>query len=167
MRGLRPARGAAIAVLAVLGLGVHVSLSGAEDGATAVSGMLDVVDPLASFDWATPVDDPEVAAAAANGATVTDETCTFGDRPTVERPQIFRLPIQTTGHLVVTPSGNVTLVCHAAADAKSFRRPLPTQAIIVEPIPCFLASGRRTTDAQLVVTPSLHVHLVCHFQAPS
>jgi hypothetical protein len=166
MRDLRRTRlAAALAALAVLGLGVQASMTGAEEGANAVAGM--AVDPLVGFDWATPVSDPEVADAAANGATVTDETCVFGDRPSVPAPQIFRRPIETTGHLVVTPSGNVTLVCHAAASAGSFQRPLPTQAIVVEPVPCFLPSGRRTNDAQLVVTPSLHVHLVCHFMPPS
>jgi hypothetical protein len=167
MRDLRPPRVAAIALLVVLGLGMHVSLSGAEEGADPVYGMVDAVDPLAGFDWATPLDDPEVAEAAASGATVTDAPCFFGDRPGVLRPQIFRRPIATTGHLVVTPSGNVSFICHAAASAGSFERPLPTQAIVVEPVPCTLPSGRRVNDAQLVVTPSLHVHLVCHFMPSS
>jgi hypothetical protein len=63
----------------------------------------------------------------------------------------------------VTPSGNVSFICHAAASAGSFVRPLPDQAIVVDPVPCFLPGGRRTNDAHLVVTPSLHVQLVCHF----
>jgi hypothetical protein len=97
---------------------------------------------------------------------VTDELCTFGDRPGVLNP-IFRRPIQTTGHLVVTPSGNVSFICHATASANSVQRPLPIQAIVVEPVACYLPGGRRTTNAQLVVTPSLHVHLICHFMPAS
>ena len=67
----------------------------------------------------------------------------------------------------MTPSGNVSFVCHAAADARSLQRPLPTEAIVVNDVPCFLPGGRRTRDAQLVVTPSLRVHLVCHFNPPA
>jgi len=162
MQFLRPARVGAIVALAAIGLGAQASLSGAED-APAVYGTVDPIDPLVGADWAAPVEDPEVAEAAANGAAVTQETCTFGDRPgVVLAQQIFRRPIRTTGHLVITPSGNVTFVCHAAASPGSFQRPLPTQAIVVDRVPCFLPSGRRTNDSQLVVTPSLHVHLVCH-----
>lgn len=78
-------------------------------------------------------------------------------------PQIFRRPIRTTDHLVVTPSGSVSFVCHAAADRRSFVR-APTEAIVVDPVRCFLPNGRRVNDAHLVVTPSFHVHLTCHFQ---
>jgi hypothetical protein len=162
MRHPRPARVAALVVLATLGFGAQASLSGAEEPAQEVYGTVDAIDPLVGFDWAPPVEDSEVAEAAANGATVTDEPCTFGDRPGVLDP-IFRRPIRTTGHLVVTPSGNVSFICHAAASAGSFQRPLPTQALVVDPVPCFLPGGRRTTDAHLVVTPSLHVQLTCHF----
>jgi hypothetical protein len=154
------ARVAAIAVFALLGLGVQVSLSRADDPAD-VYGTVEAVDPLAASDWAPPLAAPEIAEAAAGGATVTDAPCTFGDRPTVLAPQIFRRPIRTTGHLVVTPSGNVSFVCHAAANAGSFQRPLPTEAIVVDGAPCFLPNRRRTNDSHLVVTPSLHVHLVC------
>jgi hypothetical protein len=151
---------AAIAVFTALGLGVQATLSRADDPA-GLYGTVDAVDPLAAWDWAAPLEAPEVADAAAGGATVTDAPCTFGDRPTVLAPQIFRRPIRTTGHLVVTPSGNVSFVCHAAANAGSFQRPLPAQAIVVDGTPCFLPDRRRTNDSHLVVTPSLHVHLVC------
>lgn len=161
MRGLRARRVAAVAVVAVLGSGAAASWSAADD---PVYGMLDVIDPAVGADWATPLDAAEVAQAAAEGATVTDAPCTFGGRPGAPGSQIFRTPVQTTGHLVTTPSGNVTFVCHAAADARSFRAPLPTQAIVVDNAPCFLPGGRRAGDSQLVVTPSLRVHLVCHFQ---
>ncbi len=82
-------------------------------------------------------------------------------------PQIFRRPIRTTGHLVVTPSGNVSFHCHAAAERGSFQSPLRTTALVVDPVPCFLPDRRRTNDAHLVVTPSLHVHLTCHLQPAS
>ncbi len=166
MRYSRPAAVAAIVVLAVVGLGAQASLSGAEGGAQ-VYGMIDTLDPLVGSDWAPPVADPAVAEAAANGATVTDEPCSFGDRPGVPGSQIFRNPVLTTGHLVVTPSGNVSFVCHAAAEPRSFRPPLPSQALVIDGAPCFLPSGRRTSDSHLVVTPSLRVHLVCHFHPAS
>jgi hypothetical protein len=67
-----------------------------------------------------------------------------------------------TGHLVVTSSGNITFICHAAAEARSFRPPLPESAIVVDPIPGFLPGGRRRNDAHFVVTPSLHLQLTCH-----
>jgi hypothetical protein len=166
MKYSRTAAFAAIVGLAVVGLGAQASLSGAEDGA-GVYGMIDTLDPLVGSDWAPPVADPEVAQAAANGATVTDEPCTFGGRPGAPGSQIFRAPVSTTGHLVVTPSGNVSFVCHAAAEPKSFRPPLPSQALVIDGAPCFLPSGRRTSDSHLVVTPSLRVHLVCHFHPTS
>ena len=166
MKHPRSARVAAIVLLAALGFGGQASPSGAEELPEEVYGIVDAIDPLIGFDWAPPVEDPEVSEAAANGAIVTDEVCTFGDRPGVLDP-IFRRPIRTTGHLVVTPSGNVTFICHAAASAGSFQRPLLTQALVVEPVACYLPGGRRTTDAQLVVTPSLHVQLTCHFMPPS
>jgi hypothetical protein len=151
--------------LAALGFGVHAARSGAEEPGE-VYGTVEAIDPLVGFDWAPLVADPEVAEAAAAGATVTDEPCTFGDRPGVSDPDIFRRPIRTTGHLVVTPSGNVSFVCHAAANAGSFQRPLPTQAIVIDAAPCFLPNRRRTNDSHLVVTPSLHVQLVCHINPP-
>jgi hypothetical protein len=149
---------AGFAALSVCAFGAQASLSD-----EPLYGTVEGVDPLAGFDWAPPVDDGEASALAAEqGATVTDAPCTFGDRPGVLAGQIFRRPIRTTGHLVSTPSGNITFVCHAAAGAGSFERPLPSSAITVDGTPCFLPGGRRTNDSHLVVTPSLHVHLVCH-----
>jgi hypothetical protein len=159
-------RALAVVALAAMGLAAHASISAGEETAEEAYGTVEAIDPLVGFDWAPAIEDPLVADAAAGGATVTEEPCTFGNRPGVPNP-IFVRPIRTTGHLVVAPSGNVTFICHAAAEARSFERPLPTSAIVVEPVPCFLPGGRRTTNAQLVVTPSLHVHLVCHFQPPS
>jgi hypothetical protein len=166
MKYLRAARIAAVVVAGTLVFGAQASLAGAEEPVGDVYGMVEVLDPVVGFDWAPPVADPEVAAAAAQGATVTDEPCTFGDRPGVLDPQIFRRPIATTGHLVVTPSGNVSFHCDAAASAGSFQRPLPTSALVAS-VPCFLPNRRRANDAQLVVTPSLHVHLSCHVQPES
>jgi hypothetical protein len=162
MRYPRSRRAAAIVGLSVLAFGAQASLSAGEEPGGQTYGMVEAVDPLVGFDWAPAVADADVAAAAASGAVVTDAPCTFGDRPGVLNP-IFRRPIRTTGHLVVTPSGNVSFICHAVADARSLQRPLPTQAIVVDPVPCFLPGGRRTNDSHLVVTPSLHVQLVCHF----
>ena len=71
MRYQRPARVAAVAVLAALGTGVLASVSGADDAGEAVYGTLETIDPLVGFDWAPPVEDAAVAQAAANGATVT------------------------------------------------------------------------------------------------
>ena len=122
-----------------------MGLASSSSGETVegVYGTIDAVDPLVGFDWAPALDAPDVAAAAA-GATVMDAPCTFGDRPGgVFAPQIFRRPIRTTGHLVVTPSGNISFVCHAAASAGSFQRPLPTQAIVGDRALCFLPSGQR------------------------
>ena len=163
MKYLRTARVATIVALTALGFAAQASLSGAEESADEVYGMVETIEPLVGFDWAPPVEDAEVAAAAADGAVVTAAPCTFGDRPGVLDP-IFRRPIRTTGHLVVTPSGNTSFICHAAASANSFGRPLPSQAIVVDPVACFMPGGRRTNDAHLIVTPSLHVQLICHFQ---
>jgi len=161
VRCLGSARVAVTVVLASAGLCGLASPSSAET-VEGTYGTIDAIDPLVGFDWAPALDAPDVAAEAAAGATVTDAPCTFGDRPGgVLAPQIFRRPIRTTGHLLVTPSGNISFVCHAAASAASFQRPLPTQAIVVDRAPCFLPSGRRTNDSHLVVTPSLQVHLVC------
>jgi hypothetical protein len=164
MKYLRPARLAVVVLAGTLGFGAQASWSGAEEPVVGVYGMAEAIDPIVGIDWAPPIEDPEVAAAAADGATVTEELCTFGDRPGVLDPQIFRRPIRTTGHLVITPSGNVSLHCHAAADRRSFQSPLPTAALVVDPVPCFLPDRRRTNDARLVVTPSLQVHLTCHLQ---
>jgi len=166
MKYLRAARVAAVVVAGALVFSAQASLAGADEPVEGVYGMVEVLDPLVGFDWAPPIADPDVLAAAAEGATVTDEPCAFGARPGVLDPQIFRRPIVTTGHLVVTPSGNVSFHCHAAASAGSFQRPLPTSAIVAS-VPCFLPNGRRANDAQLVVTPSLQVHLSCHVQPGS
>lgn len=165
MRYSRSARVAVIFALATIGCAAQSAVSDAEGSGDEVYGMTDWVDPLAEWDWAPPVPDAEVDAAAAEGATVTDAPCVFGNRPGTPDP-IFRRDVRTTGHLVVTPSGNASFVCHAAVRAQSLSR-VPSEAIVVDPARCFLPGGRRVNDAHLVVTPSLHVHLTCHFQPPS
>jgi hypothetical protein len=157
----RPVRAAGILAMSACALGLAVPLSSADE--PPLSGTAESIDPLVGSDWAPPVDDGEVAAlaAAAGGATVSTAPCAFGDRPGVLGVPLFRRPIRTEGHLVTTPSGNITLVCHAAAQPGFFARPLPTSAVVVDGAPCFLPVGRRTSDSHLVVTPSLHVHLVC------
>jgi hypothetical protein len=164
MKDLRLARVAALLVLSMLGLAIEASRSSADESTGELYGTVDAVDPLVGFDWAPAVDDPDVDAARANGATVSDVPCTIGDRPNAPAPEIFRRPIRTTGHLVTTPSGNVSFVCHAAVDARFIRPPLPDQAIVVDRAACFLPGGRRTNDTHLVVTPSFNVHLVCQFK---
>jgi hypothetical protein len=62
---------------AALGAGAGASWSAAED---PVYGMLSAIDPSVGADWAPPLEDADVSQAAAEGATVTDETCTFGGR---------------------------------------------------------------------------------------
>ena len=165
MKDLRLARMAALLVLSLLGLAIDASRSSADESTGELYGTVDAIDPLLGFDWAPAVDDPDVDAAAANGATVSDVPCVIGDRPNAPAPQIFRRPIRTTGHLVTTPSGNVSFVCHAAVDGRFIRPPLPDQAIVVDPTVCFLPGGRQIKDAHLVVTPSFHVQLVCQFKS--
>lgn len=77
----RSARVAVMFALATLGCAVASEVSGAEGSDGELYGMTDWVDALAEWDWATPVQDDEVDAAAADGATATDAPCTFGDRP--------------------------------------------------------------------------------------
>src|SRR3954452_14173934 len=76
MRYSRRAGVGALVALTVVGLGAQAARSGAEEG-PAVYGMLDSPAPFTGSDWAPPVADPDVAEAAAAGATVTDEACTF------------------------------------------------------------------------------------------
>jgi len=135
--------------------------AGADDPAP-LAGIVTGVDPAAEMDWLEPIADPFVAQAAADGATVTEQRCVIGDVPTIDERRTFARPIRTTGHLVVTPSGNVHFVCHAQARTSNFFR-VPTEALVFDGLPCALPEGRGTTrDSHLVVTPSLQVHVVCH-----
>src|SRR3954463_3809380 len=98
MRSLRRGRVGVAVALAVLVSGVGASWSAADD---PVYGTVEAIDPLVGSDWAAPRDDPGVGRAAAEGGTVPDETCPFGDRPGAPGLQdLFAGRIQTTGHLV-------------------------------------------------------------------
>jgi hypothetical protein len=96
------------------------------------------------------------ALAAESGATVTSTTCL------IQNPTIFRKVVRTSGRIVATPSGNLTIVCHGQVQAPSIVvGGAPSQAIVVTDGPCFFGK-RRLARSQLVVTPSLNVTFVCH-----
>ncbi len=67
----------------------------------------------------------------------------------------------TTGHLVVTPSGNASLVCHAEIPKG------PPQAVIIRDLPCGLGPGGFTGESHTVITPSGQVTLTCHLNGSS
>lgn len=76
-------RSLAVVALAAMGLAAHASISVGDETAEEAYGTVEAIDPLVGFDWAPAVEDPFVADAAAGGATVTEEPCTFGNRPGV------------------------------------------------------------------------------------
>src|SRR5436190_17225462 len=99
------------------------------------------------------------AVAAESGATVTSTTCLIQNRT------IFRKVVRTSGQIVATPSGNLTIVCHGQVQAPSIVvGGAPSQAIVVKDGPCFFGK-RQLAQSQLVVTPSLNVTFVCHDRA--
>jgi hypothetical protein len=113
-------------------------------------------------DWVAPGADVFVEEQRASGASVTSAPCIIGDRPTIEVPELrpyLRRPVATSGRFVVTPSGNVHFVCHASAPD---RARLPTDAVVVDAVPCFLPNRRRTNDSHIVLTPSGQITLTCH-----
>jgi hypothetical protein len=61
----------------------------------------------------------------------------------------------TTGHFVVTPSGNGVLVCHAEIPAG------PPQTVVIDDLPCSTPAGA-TTQSHTVITKSGQVTLTCH-----
>ena len=96
------------------------------------------------------------ALAAESGATVTSTTCL------IRNPTIFRKVVRTSGEIVATPSGNLTIVCHGQVQAPSIVvGGAPSQAIVITNGPCFFGK-RQLARSQLVVTPSLNVTFVCH-----
>jgi|SRR5438132_2332230 len=96
------------------------------------------------------------AVAAESGATVTQMRCM------IKNATIFRKVVVTSGQVVATPSGNLTIVCHGQVAAPSIVvGGAPSQAIVVKDGPCFFGK-RPVPRSQLVVTPSLNVTLVCH-----
>jgi hypothetical protein len=115
----------------------------------------EIVDSPAAFDRA---DNALIAdaLAAESGATVTSTTCL------IQNPTIFRKVVRTSGKIVATPSGNLTIVCHGQVQAPSIVvGGAPSQAIVVNDGPCFFGK-RQLARSQLVVTPSLNVTFVCH-----
>jgi hypothetical protein len=153
------AAGVLAAVLVALSAGVasadlYDPVTGEE-----LAGNIETLDPTAEIDDADALAPDDVAAdglvdpAASDGAVVRAAKCT------IQNPLFHRI-VRTTGIVVTTPSGNVTLVCHAQVNLKLVRF-APDHAIVVDDGPCFLGK-RRFADSHLVITPSLHVHLVCH-----
>jgi hypothetical protein len=65
--------------------------------------------------------------------------------------------IVTTGHTVITPSGNAALSCHADSETH-----LAAQAQVLMDMPCFIKEAGFGTDSLLVATPSGHAVLWCH-----
>lgn len=61
----------------------------------------------------------------------------------------------TRGHTVISPSGNVTFVCHADSETR-----LP-QTIVLQDTPC-VTPGGITLDSHLVASRSGQVSLICH-----
>lgn len=115
----------------------------------------EIVDSPAAFDDA---DNALIAdaQAAESGATVTPTTCL------IRNPTVFRKVVRTSGQIVATPSGNLTIVCHGQVQAPSIVvGGAPSQAIVVQDGPCFFGK-RQLARSQLVVTPSLNVTFVCH-----
>jgi hypothetical protein len=115
----------------------------------------EIVDSPTAFDDA---DDAVIAdaLAAESGATVTPTTCL------IRNPTVFRKVVRTSGQIVATPSGNLTIVCHGQVQAASILvGGEPSSAIVVKNGPCFFGK-RQVARSQLVVTPSLNVTLVCH-----
>jgi hypothetical protein len=151
---------AALAALAAVGV-ARAELLDPATGSTA-AGMTDslawddeIVDSPTAFDDA---DNALIADAqgAEPGATVTPTTCL------IRNPTIFRKVVRTSGQIVATPSGNLTIVCHGQVQTPSILvGGAPSSAIVVKDGPCFFGK-RQLARSQLVVTPSLNVTFVCH-----
>ena len=62
-------------------------------------------------------------------------------------------------HLVVTESGNITLVCQGDIPAN---QPVPDHAEVEQAVLCFLPNQLETRQAQEVFTPSGKIVLECH-----
>jgi hypothetical protein len=160
-----PIRWIAVTVLAVAALAVagvaRAELVDPATGATA-AGTTDslavddeIVDSPAAFDDADSALIAD-AQAAESGATVTPTTCL------IRNPTVFRKVVRTSGQIVATPSGNLTIVCHGQVQAASVLvGGAPSGAIVVKDGPCFFGK-RQLARSQLVVTPSLNVTFVCH-----
>jgi hypothetical protein len=63
--------------------------------------------------------------------------------------------VATTGHFVVTPSGNGVLVCRAEIPEG------PPETVVIDDLPCGTPAGP-TTKSHTVITKSGRVILTCH-----
>jgi hypothetical protein len=88
-----------------------------------------------------------------DGAVVSNVDCTIPLEPIV--PGV----VETSGHFVVSSSGNFHLVCHGTTPTP------PVPSALVFEAPCTVPTGQATTG-HVVITPSGRVHLVCHGKAP-
>jgi hypothetical protein len=133
--------------------------------AAAIAGLAalacdDVAAPAANQVTATPdlhvgYKGPDVPL----GFVSNDAECHIGKRGD-RWPQAEWYDVKTyDAHLVVTPSGVVTLVCNGRIPAD---QPLPDHAEVEQGVLCFLPGQRDTRDAQEVFTPSGNIELTCH-----
>ena len=165
MTPLRPRRLAGLALVATLALAIPAALAPAEEAPPPAEELFGTVEPgetLVESDWGSPLPEPSVEEARAEGATVTRRPCIIRDRPTIEVPQLrpyLSRPVRTSGNFVITPSGNVHFVCHASVPSPAR---LPSEAVVVDGAPCFLPNRRRTNDSHIVLTPSGRLTLTCH-----
>lgn len=158
----RVRRPAGLMLIAAIVLIAAPAMPSAAEEPAELFGTVEPGEAFVESDWADPMADAFVNDERAEGATVTSAPCIVGDRPTIEVPELrpfLRRPIQTNGQLVITPSGNAHFVCHASL-ASAAR--LPSQAIVVDEVPCFLPNRRRTNDSHIVLTPSGELTLTCH-----
>ena len=97
-----------------------------------------------------------LASANGGGATVVKDIPCGIALPGMTPNAVF-----TTGHLVVTPSGNASLICHAEIPEG------PPRAVIIRDLPCFLGPVGVTGESHTVITPSGRVTLTCHLNGSS
>jgi len=64
-------------------------------------------------------------------------------------------------HIVITPSGNAALICHAEVPVG------PPRAVIVNDLFCGIAGTPGTGQSHTVITPSGNVLLTCHLNGSS
>jgi hypothetical protein len=63
--------------------------------------------------------------------------------------------ITNSGHLVITPQGNIHLVCHFDTFEGA------EETVVAHDFPCFV-NGTMSTGSHVVLTKSGKAHLVCH-----
>jgi hypothetical protein len=100
------------------------------------------------------------------GFVSNDAECHIGKRgnrwPAAEQWEV----IVHDAQLVVTPGGNITLICSGdMPPTLPNGTPLapPAQAEVEQDVLCFLPNGRQTRQAQELFTPSGRVVLTCHY----